>query len=319
MFPLSRSSAIARQPASDMLSHDVATQSQGPTQASTQASVHVSTALASPRLKTPACSSELTGVDRLQRESLARTTFSAAATASVAVQSFDEKLTEWEWSAPRECLPHERKYRREAAHRIRCLREDNADSLDLDDLYMTSLPPCLAELPSLRRLNVGCNNLKTLPDLPTGLTHLYVHGNQLTHLPHLPATLQLLVADPGVMHRSLQALEEKIVALGVELTRLTQPPAPVTGQDAARPALLAAQQHSDDSTSQLERLGPQLIGAVTAWLTQASADGASLSASGKCFHAVVQPGLDIGKNLKDTKTAQEQIATLNRLALGRAT
>ncbi len=297
----------------------------------------------SPRLQTTTRPGEAAGVDRPQRAAIARAAFTTVAAPSVGAPTFDEKLTEWEWAAPKNCLPHERRARREAAHRIRCLREDGADSLDFDDLYMTALPECLAELPTLRRLNAGCNNLQALPDLPPGLTHLYVHGNCLTHLPdlppalevldahhnrltrlpvlppalmrlvvvgnpiarlpHLPATLRMFCVDPGVVATAIRAHEEKIAALEAQLERLAQQPAP----------LLPAHGAGDG----LARLGTELIGAVAAFLPQASTDAAHASASGKCLHGVFQPGIDIARNRQNIRTTREQIATLKRLSATR--
>ena len=149
----------------------------------------------SPRLQANIRFSELTGSDHARREPITGAATAAATIPAAATPTFDQKLTEWEWSAPEDTLPHERWSRREAAHRMRCVREDDAAALNLHDLYMSALPPFIAELTSVKRLDAGCNNLESLPELPADLTHLYLHGNYLTHLPRLPPALVVLEAD----------------------------------------------------------------------------------------------------------------------------
>lgn len=271
----------------------------------------------------------------------------AAGPASEAESTFGAVLSEWEWAAPASCLPHERKHRREAAHRMRCLREDGTDCLDLDDLYLTSLPPCLVDLLSLKRLNVGFNNLETLPELPPGLTHLYVHGNRLKRLPRLPPTLEVLDAhnnqlsrlsafprgltclrvqanpivylshvpegldkfsvDPGVLEATVRALAEKIVRLKAALPFPPQPTAPGVAQGNVGEE--AAMLHAPlPSAAALTRLGPELIGAIATRLASAMVNAAHLSACSTDLHRVVQPDLD----RRCIEAAQAQMVTLNR-------
>lgn len=278
-------------------------------------------------------------------------------TASVAKGAFETALSVWERAAPEPGLPNERKSRREAAHRMRCVREDAADSLDFDDLYLSSLPACLGKLHSVQHLNVGCNNLATLPDLPPALTHLYAHGNRLTHLPELPLTLkildvhqnrltqlpalppaltrltavvnpltelpplpaglQMLSADRRVIDAAIRANDEKIAASAAELIRLMQrqPTAPEGAEGTPAPQALQAPEHA---TAAFAPLSVELIAAIAACLPKGARSAASMSASGRCLHAVVQPGLDIARNIDRLKTAQAQIAILKRLSASTA-
>jgi Leucine-rich repeat (LRR) protein len=66
-------------------------------------------------------------------------------------------------------------------------RDGRAAAVSAYRAQLTQLPGDLAGLTALRRLDVGDNQLTTLPALPASLRELYVHDNQLAALPALPA------------------------------------------------------------------------------------------------------------------------------------
>lgn len=126
------------------------------------------------------------------RETPLSASFAAMTTAApMAAPSFGDKIQLWAET----CLPEERANQLTAAERIMSAFDNREDSLDLNQLDLTSLPGCLAEITSLAHFYAEDNQLTELPALPVALAVLRVSTNQITRLPSLPASLTGLYAS----------------------------------------------------------------------------------------------------------------------------
>lgn len=95
------------------------------------------------------------------------------------------------WSAWQKAAPEsESGHRADAVKKMRDCLDNGKTTLNLNTLFLTSLPDHLP--PDITTLSLNDMPLDKLPVLPKGLQVLYAENNQLTHLPVLPDTLQLL-------------------------------------------------------------------------------------------------------------------------------
>lgn len=108
--------------------------------------------------------------------------------------------------------------RAQAMSRINSARTDSAESLDLSDLRLTSLPDRLGQLlPAVRVLAIENNRLESVAAL-TGmhmLNSLDLSGNRLESLASLPAlrSLQILVAEDNPLSTPDDSLLSRMPAL----------------------------------------------------------------------------------------------------------
>ena len=84
-----------------------------------------------------------------------------------------EKLITWVLNAP----SGEENLREEVAVQIELAHRNKSEYLYLDDMQLTSLPRCMHELVSLKRLSVTHNKIGSIPDLPETLEDLYINHN----------------------------------------------------------------------------------------------------------------------------------------------
>lgn len=97
------------------------------------------------------------------------------------------QVSDWLKRVPNEQYAASKK----ASDRINACQSGKTDCLELSDLKLNSLPPCLSAIKA-KVLILDGNSLETLPSLPPGLLSLSATGNNLTSLPALPAGLKLL-------------------------------------------------------------------------------------------------------------------------------
>lgn len=139
------------------------------------------------------------------------------ATAPLSNIFFNAQLMQWKNAAP----AGEEKGRRQAVKKILKVMKNGEKSLHLNYMGLTSLP----NLPAgLTMLFVGHNQLTGLPDLPTELRYLWAAENKLTSLPDLPAGLTCLIVI-GNQLTSLPALPAELTELSASGNQLTSLPA----------------------------------------------------------------------------------------------
>ena len=94
------------------------------------------------------------------------------------------------------------------------------NSLDLNDLDLTELPPLP---PNLKRLDCEGNRLTSLPPLPATLEILVCDHNQLTELPPLPPSLKVLSCVRNNL-TLLPPLPLTLIELDCEYNQITELP-----------------------------------------------------------------------------------------------
>ena len=113
--------------------------------------------------------------------------------------------------------------RREVVNRISSTFTQPTATLRLNNLALTELPDCLAQLEWVTELNVGCNDLKRLPALPRHLRKLWAANNRQQALPALPSGMQLLMADHNCLTQ-LPDLPASLTILQINDNQLTHLP-----------------------------------------------------------------------------------------------
>jgi len=125
-------------------------------------------------------------------------------------------VKKWTGNSP----PGEKDGRRTAGYFILEAHKSKSGSLDISNLGLTSLPPCLKNLSSLLILQVNGNKLQSLPQLPPNIGALKINSNKLTELPALPNSLLSLEADQNHL-RHLPTLPDGLQELWVAQNYLT--------------------------------------------------------------------------------------------------
>ena len=83
---------------------------------------------------------------------------------------------------------------------------DDVEEINISDNGLTSLPD-LSRFKKLKRFYCSNNQLTHLPPLPSTLQILVCYNNQLTHLPPLSSTLQALYCFANqLINRTIQFL-----------------------------------------------------------------------------------------------------------------
>lgn len=128
------------------------------------------------------------------------------------------------------CPPSENRLRRVVALQIGnafaygseelCLKGSGRASAE----RLSTLPDCLGNLQSLKRLDVSNHALSTLPGLPPALTHLHVGGNHLRYLPLALLWMEQLqvLRAPANLFRSIPALPNTLVELDLAMNGISE-------------------------------------------------------------------------------------------------
>ncbi|GEM_PF-6622333 len=146
------------------------------------------------------------------------------------------------WSAWQKAAPEsESDHRADAVKKMRDCLDNGKRTLNLNKLFLTSLPDHLPpdittlslndmplyelpELPdTLQRLHCNNNQLTYLPELPKALRSLQCNDNQLSHLPPLPKALRSLKCNDNQLTR-LPELPDTLQLLHCNNNQLTYLP-----------------------------------------------------------------------------------------------
>ena len=96
----------------------------------------------------------------------------------------------------------------------------HAETLDLHGLRLTTLPNCLHEMHSLKKIDLSQNMLSEIPPLPKFLTSLDLRDNEGVKLPAIPEGVRELKVDPLIAAANIGELESLIMKLKVNLEKM---------------------------------------------------------------------------------------------------